>query len=166
MITQEYLKSAVHYDPETGVFTWLSRPDKELAWNNKLAGKIAGWDKDGYRQIAINNKKFYSHRLAWLYMTGKMPREIDHIDMDKSNNKFANLREVTSVQNQLNRRKHRDNKSGYKGVFFSSQKRKWQARIAVNKKDFHLGFFKTPELAHAAYCKAAKKYHGEFARVA
>lgn len=166
-ITQEYLKSILHYEPNSGVFTWLIRRDMDNRWNSRWAGKTAGWLKmpQGYLQIGINNKKYYSHRLAWLYMTGQFPSEIDHIDGNKSNNVYSNIREASFVQNQRNKGIMKNNVSGYKGVFFCNQKKKWVAKIRIDiKKDIHLGSFGCPTAAHFAYCRAAKQYHGEFAR--
>lgn len=164
-ITQQYLKSVLEYNPETGVLTWRKRNDVDNSWNTKYAGKKIGWSHShGYIQLCINYNKYYAHRIVWLYMTGKWPKEIDHIDTNKGNNKFSNLREVTHVQNGYNRAKHKDNLSGYKGVTYDKRDATWMANITVNKKTIYLGRFKGPASAHIAYCRAAKKYHGEFAR--
>lgn len=166
-LTQSRLKKLVHYNLETGVFTWLKRENSQ--WNGKWAKKRAGWIRNGksgiYRQISVDDKKYYEHRLAWLYVTGNWPVEIDHINGDKVDNKFCNLREAHGSQNHYNKTMS-NNTSGYKGVFFCNQKKKWLARIQANKKQIHLGTFKTPEDAHSAYCIAADKYHGGFARTA
>lgn len=89
--------------------------------------------------------------------------EIDHIDCDGLNNRRRNLRQATRAQNCMNQRTRSDNKSGFKGV----QKRnsKWEARIWVSGKVERLGQFETAEDAHAAYCAAASRRHGKFARV-
>lgn len=167
-ITQEYLKSRLHYNPETGVFTWKASSNPH--WNGKWDGKRAGWLKTGksgvYRQIAIDNVKYYEHRLAWLYMTGEWPKEVDHINGNKICNKFCNLREASGSQNHYNKKMMSNNTSGYKGVFFCKQKKKWLARIQYNKTQKHLGTFECPTSAYFAYCKAAKELHGEFARFA
>jgi len=90
--------------------------------------------------------------------------ETDHINGDKLDNRKCNLRTATTAQNRCNRGKQIDNKSGYKGVVFVSKYNNWQASIKINGKRKHLGTFRTPELAHAAYCEAAPKVHKEFAR--
>jgi len=161
-LTQEYLKSILNYCPETGVFTRLV----PVGCRAKV-GDIAGSaDKKGYRLIGISGKTYKAHRLAWLYMTGTLPsKQIDHIDGEKSNNRFSNLREATNAQNQSNRPVSQNSKSGYKGVYLVkwNRERPWMAQIKVMGKDTYLGVFKTKELAHAAYCKAAEKHHGDFA---
>lgn len=89
---------------------------------------------------------------------------IDHIDMNGLNNSRLNLRTCTHSQNMQNKGPKKNNKSGFKGVIFHPITKTWTARIMVNKKAYSLGYHKTPELAHAAYCKAAKELHREFAR--
>ena len=90
-LTQEYLKSILDYDLDTGIFTWKINKAKRTK-----IGDIAGWSYNGYREIEINDKKYKAHRLAWLYVYGEMPNKlIDHIDGNRSNNKISNLREAT-----------------------------------------------------------------------
>jgi HNH endonuclease/AP2 domain len=168
-ITQEYLKSILDYNARTGLFKWKRRHDCSSHWNGRWSGKNAGWldAKKGYLEIGINNKKYYAHRLAWLYITGEWPKEVDHKNGVKSNNRFSNLRPSSHIDNQRNKGLTKRNSSGYKGVFFCNQKKKYVARIIIdNKRSIHLGSFTNPKVAHLAYCQAAKKYHGEFARVA
>jgi hypothetical protein len=98
-------------------------------------------------------------------MTGVSPKNyIDHINGNRSDNRFSNLREATHAQNRANS-KH-TNKIGLKGVglikWIPEGKRRWRAQITHNKKVIHLGCFHTKEEAHLAYCDAAKKLHGEF----
>jgi len=100
------------------------------------------------------------HR-AIVYVPGM---SIDHIDGNGLNNMRYNLRPVTDSQNNTNSAISRSNKSGFKGVFFCKQKRKWRAMIQLNGKKTHLGLFSKPEVAHEAYKKAAESLHGEFRR--
>jgi hypothetical protein len=140
--TFERVKELLHYNPDLGVFTWLA---------NKIgvkAGRIAGCKKDnGYIAIRIDGTLFFAHRLAWLYMTGEAPSEIiDHIDGDRSNNKFSNLREATQKQNSENhQRLLANNTSGYRGVYYQKQTKKWVAQIGHRRKTYNLGSFLTPE---------------------
>jgi HNH endonuclease/AP2 domain len=129
------------------------------------ADDVAGLlDGDGYRRITIKGRIYQAHQLAWLYMTGKWcSRVIDHRDGDPSNNRWANLRRATISQNNANRRIHRNNKCGFKGVVRNHIGR-WCAAIYKDGRRYHLGSFATPEEAHAAYVAAARKLFGEFAR--
>lgn len=90
---------------------------------------------------------------------------VDHINLDKLDNRRENLRLATQSQNCMNKRRQSNNTSGYKGVAFHKSSGKWEARINVNGKRLYLGVFDTPELAYEEYCNAAKEYHGEFARL-
>ena len=147
ILTQDRLKELLNYNPETGVFT-------------KKSGKIAGTVRpDGYQKITIDWKQYYSHRLAWLYMTGELSKDVDHIDRNPSNNRFNNLRSVTKSQNQHNRVKQCNNTSGYKGVIYFKRTGRWRANIWVNDANHYLGYFDTPEEASAAYQNAAVLFH-------
>ena len=165
-ITQAYLKQRLHYDPETGVFTWLFYSDHPQKWNKKHAGKKAGALMTiGYILIRINKTPYLAHRLAFLYMTGQFPpHEVDHIDHDRQNNRWSNLRLATKTQNCWNRKAQSNNKTGFKGVSFSSEMGQYIATISVNGQQKRLGFYADPAEAHAVYSRAAKEYFGEFAR--
>jgi hypothetical protein len=162
MITQEYLKSILSYDLNTGIFTWIDcrvRYEK----NGTVAGTL---NKTGDVAIKINGKRYKAHRLAWLYVYGEFPEKlIDHINGIRNDNKISNLRLANRFQNAQNSRKPLNNSSGFKGVSFHKNTGRWQCRIRVNNKEIHLGLYDTPELAHSAYCHASKKYHAEFGRV-
>jgi hypothetical protein len=129
------------------------------------AGDVAGTvDFDRYRKIMIRGRQYRAHQLAWLYMTGKRwPRVIDHRDRNPSNNRWDNLRRATVSQNNANRRRHRNNACGFKGVTRTEWGR-WRASIYKDGRKHHLGIFATPEEAHAAYMAAARRLFGEFAR--
>lgn len=90
--------------------------------------------------------------------------QIDHKDGNPRNNQLLNLRPATNTQNQMNSKIQSNNKSGYKGVYWCKLMQKWKARIQVNGKRIHLGYFDDPKEAHEAYCTAADQYFGEFAR--
>ena len=158
MLTQAELKSRLHYNPETGIFTRI------IATSNVHIGDIAGTVKwNGYIGISIDSKIYYSHRLAWLYMTGSWPKDmIDHINMVKADNRFANLREADNSKNKINQPLLKSNTSGYKGVSFNKLINKFTAQIKINGKKKHLGCFDDPKLASIAFQSAAKKHHGDF----
>jgi HNH endonuclease len=103
--SQEYLKSILHYDPETGVWTWIKPPKHNL----RLLDREAGYARspDGYRVIRIWGAPYYASRLACLYMTGKWPdEEMDHINRDPTDDRWDNLREATSSLNKYNQERH------------------------------------------------------------
>lgn len=157
-LTQEYLKEVLHYDPETGIFTWRS------SGKGRKLGRPAGalHKKLGSVQLFVGGRLYYAHRLAWLYMTGSWPREhIDHIDGDPSNNRWVNLREATNAENLQNQRHARkDNlSSGLLGVTWHKQGRKFMAQISVDEKRIYLGLHETAQEAHQAYLKAKRELH-------
>jgi hypothetical protein len=160
MLTLDRLRELLHYNPETGVFT---RKTGSRAFK---VGEEAGYvNTDGYRRLMIEWKRYQAHRLAWLYMTGDWPtKEIDHINGDKSDNRFSNLRQASSAENSRNVKRHVDNASGFKGICFHKYSGRWMARIKTDGKCKSLGYFGTPEEAHTAYRDAALKLHREFAR--
>lgn len=162
----EELNKRFVYDASTGIVTWKISPSKRVK-----AGQQAGTiSKSGYLKISITiNSKFCvfaAHRLIWYMMTGADPsdHQIDHVDNDPLNNKFSNLRLATNAQNNRNRGVTSRSKSGLKGAYWSAKHKKWRSAISLNKREIYLGWFAAPELAHAAYCKAALELHGEFAR--
>ena len=140
-ISQELLKDVVTYFPETGCFTWKVSKRYGIK-NGDEAGCIRVLGKSGkkYHLIRINNKDYLAHRLAFLYMNGVMPPDqVDHIDGNGTNNKFINLRMVTSKINGLNQRIHSNNTTGVSGV--SPQKTKYISYINKDGKRKHLGCF-------------------------
>ncbi len=171
-LDQATLKSLLHYDPDTGIFTWLWRADARPQWNGRYAGKVAGTTREVtsgcvYRYICINGLNFAAHRLAFLYMEGRRPTElIDHEDTDGLNNRWINLREANESQNGANAEMSRANTSGFKGASFHKGLGKFRAMIKVHGHDHHLGYHDTAEAAHAAYMQAATAMQGEFARAA
>jgi len=167
-LTQDALKEILKYDPETGLFYWLVTRGRH-ARPGKLAGtphKVKR-SKSAYWRIKINSRYYLAHRLAFLYMTGTWPiNQPDHKNTDTLDNRWDNLRDATPSQNQANRAARKDNKTGFKGVYFDTTSGKYRAEIQVNKKQIGLGYFENPEAASAAYAMAAHQYFGEFARVA
>jgi hypothetical protein len=157
-ITQERLKSLLHYEPETGVFTHLTKT------KNKQIGDEAGSiPKHGYRQICVDGKLYYAHRLAFLYMTGAFPTQfVDHINHKPADNRWCNLRPASQVENHYNRSLSSNNKSGIKGVIWNVHQQKWLAYITANYVRYHLGSFSTKEEAAEAVAAKRIELHGAF----
>ncbi|MGJ0639467.1 HNH endonuclease signature motif containing protein [Xenorhabdus bovienii] len=151
MITQSELKSMLSYDPETGLFTWIKRNS-----NRVKIGDIAGSVNDnGYIDIRIHGRLMRAHRLAWLYMHGEWPREvIDHINGVRDDNRISNLRDVSHSINMLNTSEKSSSKSGYRGVSWCHDTKKWRAKIQIGDKYHHLGRYHDIEDALQAYKKA------------
>lgn len=153
-LTAARLREVLHYDPKTGVFTWL------VTRGAVTAGDVAGSANSNlYLRIAVDGRKYQAHRLAWLYMRGEWPpHQIDHRDTDKLNNRWKNIRPATNRQNGQNKRKAQaNNKSGFLGV--RRRGNKYGAAIEDNGKELWLGTFEAPEPAHAAYLEAKAKHH-------
>ena len=155
-MTQDELKQILFYCAITGHFTWLVSNS-----NSVTVGTRAGTPKKpGYRQVKINNKRYYEHRLAWLYHYGYLPtKQIDHINGDRSDNRITNLREATPAENSQNKGKNKTNTSGYTGVSLDKVSGKLRAQIQKDGKKIFLGLFNTPEEGHEAYLKAKAKLH-------
>jgi hypothetical protein len=174
-LTVERLRALLDYNPLSGVFTWKTRTvftKWDKVWNTRFAGKTAGGKsqlkhrKSPQWTIAIDNRKYLAHRLAWLHHYGVWPTlDVDHRDTDSCNNRIANLREATGAQNQANGGSHSHSHCGIKGVSFHKLTGRWMARIAANGKQHYLGLFDSADAARAAYAAAAPIHHGEFARL-
>jgi len=155
-LTAAQLREILRYDPITGTFYRLK--------NTGATGRIGPINVRpsvrGAYAICVHANKHYAHRLAWLYMTGEWPaHEIDHIDGNPLNNRFANLREATGAQNKQNQRRPKTtNKSGFLGAF-KHDARRWRANIQINGKTIHIGLFDSAEEAHAAYVEAKRRLH-------
>jgi len=157
MLTQYELKEILHYNTETGIFTWKKKLGNRIKVDKQAGRTLA----NGYVNIGIYGKRYYAHRLAWLYTTGDNPKyNIDHIDGNPSNNAFNNLRDVSqsvNIQNQISY--HVNNKSGFLGVSLSKKNKKWMAQITLNRKVFFLGYFDNAEEAHEVYLNAKRELH-------
>ena len=167
-LTHDELLEKLIYNPLTGEFRWLVASGRGGRYP---AGKIAGSISkiSGYRHIGLggSGKNVLASRLAWFWMTGAWPvHSIDHINHDKADDRWANLREATATQNKANSPLYKNNTSGIKGVSYDASARgskKWRARISVNGKVTSAGRYATQEEAAQAYWVAAQKQYGEFA---
>jgi hypothetical protein len=170
----ELLRQSFDYNPETGELRHKTRPREHFAsergwriFNTQFAGTVAGCgDEHGYCRVWCDGKQHLAHRLIYKLVHGiEPPPCLDHINLDKTDNRIANLRPATPGQNTMNRLARADNPTGAKGVRYVPRLKKFQARIRANHKEYHLGVFSTLDAAVAAYAKAAARLHGEFASV-
>lgn len=160
-LSQGRLKEALHYNTETGDFTWLVSTSNRVRVG-QIAGNATGHE---YHRIRIDGGLYYAHRLAVLYVTGEWPsNKVDHKNINKKNNGWHNLREATNQQNSANTPVSKNNGVGLKGV--SRDGKRYRAHITVDGKYTHLGSFVDPKDAHAAYVKAANDNFNSFARSA
>ena len=178
---QGVLRQLIEYRPETGEMLWLERCSKLVAlygspygskkppewlarrWNRGFAGRPAGgMDKNtGYLRISAFGVHQYSHRVAWVYMNGRIPKgmEVDHINGIGSDNRLANLRLVSSSANSKNMKRQSRNSSGATGVRWNPDRNKWIATIFSLGKFYHLGCFDNFDEAALAR-KSGEELHG------
>ena len=157
------LRSRVAYDPETGALTWAQRPAKGRRVGDALAMHDNG---NGYMYTRVDRVGVAVHRLAFAVQMGRWPVEVDHVNGDKADNCWANLREADRSTNEANVGLRRSSTSGFKGVGWHKARGRWRAHITRHGKHYSLGYFDTPEEAHAAYVRAAEIMFGDFARAA
>ena len=161
-LTAKRLREVVRYEPKTGLWRY----------NYSTSGKhvkdaIAGGSDGRYWRVTIDGRRYMSHVIAVLYMTGEWPEaEVDHRDTDSLNNRWRNLRPATRVQNVWNRKTDRRNTSGVKGVWRPKGRKRWRAAVSAHGIRINLGSFRTKRDARAAYVAKAKELHGEFRRAA
>lgn len=162
--SQEQLRSIFDYDPETGLFSWRINTRNGKA---KIGDRAGFPHCHGYWHLKLNGRTYIAHRLAFVWMTGQLPPEdVDHIDNDKSNNRWANLRAATRSENRANTPVSRSNTSGLKGVSWFKPTGKWQAQIKLRGQSIALGMYDCPAAAHFAYIIASQEVFGNFARAA
>ena len=178
----ETLRKILRCDPDTGKLFWRDRtPDlfpygKQTAehrcrrWNSHFSGKEAFTADDGagYRQGTIFDRKYRAHRVIWAMETGAWPDDqIDHIDQDRSNNRFPNLREATSKENCRNTSMRRDNKSGTTGVYWDKATQKWAVRVMIEGHNKNLGRFRciTAAIISRKVAEVRHGYHANHGRI-
>jgi hypothetical protein len=155
-LTQSELKSLLHYNPDTGIFTRLTRS----AFCVNIGDIAGGISVKGYLVIKVNNRQYRAQRLAFLYMTGYFPKHmVDHINGIKTDNRWINLRDVSNRENNRNRKLSITNNSGCVGVLWYKPSKKWVSYIYINSKRIHLGYFNSLLNAVAARKSADIKYN-------
>ena len=147
------------FEYRDGALYWRVKPCRR----DPIGMKAGAFDASrGYTTVGYQRKRYYIHRLIFLFHHGYMPLEVDHIDADRHNNKIENLRAATSAQNQRNKSLQRNNTSGHKNVRWVNGK--WAVELKINGKAKYFGRFEDLELAALMASEARDKYHGEFAR--
>lgn len=163
-LTAKFVRSQLRYDPKTGIVRWKVRRSQRTP-----VGSMAGTDDlGGYRSVSFTLpsrvKRYYLHRVIFLMMTGRWPKaDVDHINGNRRDNRWNNLREATRSENNWNSAIRRYNTSGHKGV---TRRRDgtWIAQIRIKYKPLFLGAWDTKKEAAAAYITAARIFHKEFFR--
>lgn len=172
-ITRKEVLKHLDYSPDTGLFTWKKRQPTDFphdnfrnTWNRRCAGKIPGFIAvNGYRYIDLLGKRFLAHRLAWFITYNEWPKEdVDHINNDRNDNRLSNLRLASRYQNLQNAKIRSNNTSGYKGVSWRKDTRKWDVRIREHGGKYrYFGSFDTKEAA-AEVCRVKREeLHAKFA---
>ena len=157
VLTPEQIREWFHYEPDTGSLYRI------VAGKRLLCTKM---DTKGYVAVYIGNRRFTAHRVAWAFMTGKWPRKgLDHIDGNRANNCWSNLREATPSQNMCNSATKRKVHNLPRGVMLVTNQKtpSFLARIQSNRRNINLGVYPTPEEASEVYQLASEMLHGSFA---
>jgi len=177
---EELIRISLRYDPETGELFWNKRYEDTFSatkrfsqaglaaiWNSKYADKPAftSVGARGYRHGKFNRKDFTLHRVAFLLQNGEWPKEcVDHINGDKLDNRWSNLREASRAQNTWNSRGY-SKTSPYIGVSWNTRARIYIASICKDGKYFYIGRSKDPEALARKRDQLAKQFFGDYARL-
>ena len=161
-VSFDRVRELFNYQQKTGGLIWKVAHG---AFKRISAGTIAGTrNASGHLVVRFDGVTYLCHRVIWVWMTGKMPtNEIDHKDLDGSNNRWKNLREATHAQNNQNKRPQKNNRSQVKGARQLPGGR-WQAYISIKRRFVQIGIFDSQQEASEAYQAAAKAQYGTFAR--
>lgn len=162
--SQQELRDLFYGDFINGELIHKPRQDGKncASWNTRYAGRAAGnIMKNSYVVVEIHNERHYVHRLIWKLVTGREPMILDHINRDRSDNRFENLREATDQQNGYNQGRRRNNTSGHKGIWWHNKNATWCVEVATPEGRFRKSFVNVED-AIAAKEEAIARYHGEY----
>ena len=157
-LSAEKARRLLSYDPATGDLTRL------VTRGSARRGTVAG-DRTprGHVTVSIDGHGYRAHRLAWLIVTGEWPEhEIDHINGDRADNRWTNLRSANHAQNQQNKRLDKNNKSGVRGAVWDQANRAYRVTIWSFGKQYNLGYYPNLQEAAAVRLAAELELHGEF----
>lgn len=161
LITLEQLHNLLHYDPETGVFTW--RTTNKYRREIKVGDRAGYADAKGYWLHRVNGATYLAHRLAWFYVHGEWPpHQVDHINGIRDDNRISNLRLATRTQNARNRALRSDNTSGHAGIHFDKRDKNWRVQSSLNGRNAYVGIFATLDEAITAREQFTAAHWGEF----
>lgn len=174
MPSTAYLCEALTYCADDGSFTWRERPLHHFAdqhacdrWNALYPGTPAGYvNNEGYVMLCISGRRYPAHRVAVALVTGSDPGDllIDHINGDRSDNRYRNLRTASRQQNGQHRfGTQKNNTTGYRGVSLRKLTGRWQAYLTINGQRTHLGYYETPHEAGVVAENARRACFGKFA---
>jgi len=153
-ITQERLKEVLFYSPQFGIFVW--KRFRRGGRKGSIAGSVAS---NRYWVLRIDRVDYYAHRIAFLYMLGSIPDQVDHVNGVRADNSFSNLRPATAQLNNRNKKVPVNSSSGIMGVSWHKTTGKWRAHIKVNRKFIHLGMY-SHIFEAAASRKSAELFYG------
>ncbi|WP_461533477.1 HNH endonuclease signature motif containing protein [Sinomicrobium sp.] len=153
-ITQERLIELFEY--KEGRLFW-----RTTGTGRRKDRKAGYYNKNGYRGIMVEGKRYYEHRLIYLYHYGYLPKVVDHINHIVDDNRIENLRGATHSKNGFNSTS-RGGSSRHKGISYIKKQKTWRARYSVNGVEYSIGCFKTEEEALNAYNEVVPQIHGEF----
>lgn len=159
MLTQERVKELFNYDPKTGVL--IRKTGSNVGRYRYSVGDTADYihAASGYKRVSFDNSRYRSHRIIWLLVKGYLPPDkMDHINGVRHDNRWGNLRIVSTSENNRNLKISKRNTSGVIGVGFYKARSKWAATICVNGRSVHLGYFKEKKDAINVRKEAEKKY--------
>lgn len=165
VVTQERVRELLDYSPDTGRLTWRRDIGRRIKSGQEAGGEHRNLDGKRYRRVSFDGKTYYAHCVIFMWMEGRFPGadiDVDHKDGDGLNNRWSNLREATDSQNHMNQKLRINSTVGKKGICYDNRRRKWRARIKIEGKDIHLGYFIFLDEAVRARSDAANLYHGKF----
>lgn len=161
-MTKDELACLMRYDATLGRLVWIVNKGRA-----KIGEPVGHIDREGYRRLRIGGRQYLEHRLVWMWHHGEFPRILDHIDRDRSNNRIDNLRPCHESENAANAGAPSSNTSGYRGVYFDTDRMKWVARIRYTRDGvrhrYRIGRYTTADEAAVHYNLHMRKLFPDFA---